>query len=311
MFKNKAVILAKIQTGIGVDATPTGATNAILCEEPTWEALDSKVERANIKPSFGAQRFVSVGEGQRLSFSTELKGSGVATTVPEIGPLFRGCGMTQTVDATPGTENTTYAPNSAGTAGEYLTLYYYVDGIVHKMVDCRGTFSLDGKVNQYVKIKWEFTGVYAGPVAGALPTATWNDTVPPMFRAAAFAFDSYAAIIDGISIDMKNDIVKQPDLNAATGIKQWYIKERTVTGKIEPEMVPPATKDFFGMWQGGDAHALTCTVGASSGNRCIITAPAVQIDKPSYGSRENILTVAIPLVFTPSTVDDEISFKFD
>lgn len=313
MLKNKAVILAKIQTGLGVDPTPTGATNAILCEQPEFEVLDSKVERANIKPSFGANRFVAIGEGQRLTFTTELKGSGAdpASTPPEIGVLFRGCGFTQTIDSTLGTESVTYDPNSAGKDGELVTLYYYLDGILHKMLDCRGTFSLEGKVNQYVKIKWQFTGIYAGPTAVTLATPTFNATVPPLFRAAQFELDSYAAVIDGISLDMKNDVVKAVDLNAATGITQWYIKERTVTGKIDPEMVLPATYDFWGKWAAGGTGAMAVTVGATSGNRCTINAPAVQIDKPSYGDRENTVTMGLPLILAPSTVDDDISFKFD
>lgn len=310
MLKNKAVILAKIQVAQGTDPVPTALANAILCEAPDFDILDSKVERANIKPSFGAQRFVAIGEGQRIKFTTELKGSGAAGTPPEIGVLFRGCGFTQTIDATPGSENVAYDPHS-NQAGELLTIYYYQDAVLHKIVDCRGTFSLDGSVNKYVKVSWEFTGVHAGPVAGVLPTPTFNTTVPPMFRDAAFAIDSYAAIIDGIKIDIKNDVVKRPDVNAATGIKEWFIKERTVTGNISPEVVALATKDFWAIWEAGTAVPFTATVGAASGNRCVISAPAVQVDKPKYGDRDNILTVGLPLVFTPDTVNDDIKFLFD
>lgn len=306
MFKNKALILAKVETVYNTDAAPTGPLNAILCEEPKYSVLDSKVERANIKPAFGANGFVAIGEGQRISFTTELKGSGTAATPPEIGVLFRACNMTQTIST-----YVQYDPNSS-TAGESLTLWYYVDGICHKLTGCRGTFSLEGKVNQYVKINWEFTGIYAGPVPLALATPTYTATVPPLFRNAAFTVDAYAAVIDGISLDMKNDIVKRVDLNAATGILEWAIKERTCTGKIDPEMVLPATYDFWGKWQAGATAAMTVTVGATAGNRCTITAPAVQYDRPDYGARENTLTLGIPLVFRPTAAgNDEIRFKFD
>ena len=89
MLINKALILAKVESAYGVDPTPTGLANAILCEAPSYEVLDSKVERANIKGNFGSNRFVSIGEGQKISFTTELKGSGVAGTAPELDALLR------------------------------------------------------------------------------------------------------------------------------------------------------------------------------------------------------------------------------
>jgi hypothetical protein len=76
-------------------------------------------------------------------------------------------------------------------------------------------------------------------------------------------------------------------------------------------MVVPATYDFWGKWAAGGTGAMSVTVGAASGNRCTISAPAVQIDKPTYGERENTVTVGLPLVLAPATTDDDISFKFD
>ncbi len=308
MLKNKALITAKIETTYGTDAAPTGPLNAILCEEPDFEVLDLKVERNNIKPNFGAKRFVAIGEGQKISFTTELKGSGVAGTAPEIGTLLRACNFTQVISAG---VSVTYTPNSTQ-AGESVTIYYYLDGLLHKITGARGSWSIsDGKVNSYVKIKFEFTGIYGGPVPLALATPTFNATVPPVFRGAAFAIDSYAAVIDGLTIECKNDIAKRVDLNAATGILEWFVKDRSVTGQIAPEMVLPAAKDFWAMWQGGLAYAMTATVGSVAGNRCVITAPAVQLDKPKYSDRENIVTAELPLVLAPTSAgNDEITLAF-
>lgn len=308
MLKNKALILAKIEVTYGTDPTPTGLANAILCGDVDYDVIDSKVERNNIKPNYGAKRFVSIGEGQKLSFSVELKGSGVAGTAPEIGPLLRACNFTQVISAG---VSVTYTPNSAQ-AGESVTLYYYLDGLLHKITGARGSWAIaEGKVNTYVTLKFEFTGIYGGPVAEALASPTWNATVPPVFRGAAFAIDTYAAVIDGLALECKNDVVKRADLNAATGILEWFIKERSVTAKISPEMVLPATKDFWGIWQAGTAVAMTATIGSAAGNRCVITAPAVQLDKPKYGDRENIVTADLPLVLAPTAAgNDELVLAF-
>lgn len=310
MLKNKALILAKIETVYGTDPTPTGAANAILCGNVAYDVVESKIERTNIKPTFGALRFVNIGEGQKLSFEVELKGSGAAGTAPEIGPLLRACSFTQVINAG---VSAVYTPNSAGSAGESVTLYYYVDGLLHKITGARGSVSLsDAKVNQYAKLKFDFTGIYGGPVPAALVTPTFNSAIPPIFRGASFTFDTYAAIIDGISIEVKNDVAKRVDVNSATGILEWFVKERAVSGKIAPEMVLPATKDFWGMWSGGSAYAMTATIGAAAGNRCVITAPAVQLDKPKYGERESIVTLDLGLTLAPTAAgNDEIVLTFN
>ncbi|MGD0586699.1 MAG: hypothetical protein ABSA86_13170, partial [Oryzomonas sp.] len=80
----------------------------------------------------------------------------------------------------------------------------------------------------------------------------------------------------------------------------------------DPEMVVPSTQDFWGLWQAGNGLALSATVGSVAGNRCVISAPNVLIDKPKYGNRENILTADLPLEFQPtSNGNDEISLLFN
>lgn len=314
MNKNKAVVLAKIETVYGTDPTPTGVANAILCEGPEISVIAKSLERNNVKPVFGAKEKLNIGEGLKLTFSTELRGGGAAlpSTPPPIGPLFRGAGFTETIVATPGAECTKYTPHSLTDTAESLTLYFYMDGVLHKLLGARGTGpELDIKVNEYGKLKWEFSGLYAGIVDAALVTPTFNATKPPPFRAAAFTIDTYAAIIETLKISCKGEVAKRPDANAATGILAYFIKERTVTGEIDPEMVLKATKDFWGLWEASSQAAFTATVGSVASNRCVISAPAVEFDEPKYGDRENRLTLAMPLRFVPTSSTPEIEFKFN
>src|SRR3990172_4375942 len=99
MFKNKALILAKKETSYGVDPTPTTALNAILCDLPVVESVYKRMERLNVKSFLGNRPAISLGEAVKISFDTEVRGSGDATpnTPPEIGVLFVGCGMLETV----------------------------------------------------------------------------------------------------------------------------------------------------------------------------------------------------------------------
>ena len=111
---------------------------------------------------------------------------------------------------------------------------------------------------------------------------------------------------------MKNEIATRPDANSPTGILSYFIKERAVTGEIDPEAVALSTKNFFQMWEDSAGVALTATIGQSTGNRCKISCPNVQWDVPKYADRDNRLTFSLPLLINPSPAgDDEIEFTFD
>lgn len=146
LLKNKALILAKIEATRGTDAAPLAASNAILCEAPEIEIVSQSLERNYVTPYLGSKKRLNIGEGLKIRFATEAKGGGAAGTAPPIGCLFQACGFTETV--IPAT-SVTYNPNSDifATASASVTIWFYLDGIVHKAVGCVGTFSMDIKVN--------------------------------------------------------------------------------------------------------------------------------------------------------------------
>ncbi len=308
MLKTRAVILAKVESvAYGTDPTPSAAANSILCESPELEVVQKFLERKNTRTYYGNVAGVSTGEAVKIKFATELKGSGTAGTAPEIDPLFRACNYTRT--NTPGTSDV-YDPNSNQSTGESITIYFYQHDIVHKISGCRGTFTVDLTAGEYGKINWEFTGIYTAAADGSIPAITVNATVPPRFLSASFAIDSYAAVIEKIKIDTGNEIGRRPSANAATGILEYFIKERKVTCEIDPEVVALSTKSFWGLWAANTLVVFTATVGSVAGNRCVITAPKVQIADVKYGERESLLTNALKLNFTPNTGNDEIKFSF-
>lgn len=309
MNKNRAVILAKIEASYGVDSTPTTAANAIFCEEPEIEPIVKTLERNQVRQAYGNVLPIRVGEGMKITFKTEVAGSGAAGTAPHIGPLLRACNLVETINAL---VSAVYDPSSDGDGGESVVIYFYRHNLLHKITGCRGTFKLEAKTNEIAKLSFEFTGLYAGPLDQALPTDPVDPgVIPPVFRSASLAIDAYAAVIESLSVDLGNSITSRPDANSATGILEYYVSDRKVAGEIDPEAVALATKDFWAMWQNSTAVAFTATIGQVAGNRCVIAGPKVAIDDLKYGDRENRLTYAMPLMFTPNNGDDEVSFTFN
>lgn len=307
MIKGKTLVLAKIETSYGVDAAPTPSANAILSEIPSVEPVIKGLSRSVARSYLGANPVVNIGEAVKIKFSTEAKGSGTAGTAPEIGPLLKACGYTETI--VPAT-SVTYTPNSSILTADSVTIWFYFDGMVHKITGCRGTFDFEAKAGEYGKFNWEFTGIYQKPADLALTSGTYQSTTPPRFVSASFAIDSYAGIIENLKISAGNTIAKRVSANAATGILAWYISQREVTGEIDPELVTFATKDFWSIIENSSQVALTAAITGSAGNILTITAPKVQIKDVKYGDRESLMTYQFSLIFVPNAGNDEISFAF-
>ena len=314
MLKTMALLLAKRETGYGVDAVPTAAQNAILCELPEFEVMGKKLELADVKSFFGGRSVVNVGTGLKVSFTAAIRGCGATPSAPpNIGVLFKGCNFDETIDSTPGTENVTYAPNSKIDDADSLTLYFWQHNHLFRMLGCRGSGpGVEAKATEYAKAKWEFQGLYGGPVDQVIEVGTFPTAIPLVFKSAQVAIDSYAAVIESLKLEVKNELATRPDANSPTGILSYFVKERAVTGEIDPEAVALATKNFFQMWEDSEQVALTATIGQGAGNRCRIICPNVQLDTPKYADRDNRLTYSLPLLINPSAAgNDEIEFVFD
>jgi hypothetical protein len=306
-FITKAAILAKIEANYGVDPTPTGASNGILVENMTIEPIARGMERTYNLPYFGRRPKVIVTEGWKVTFSTELKGSGTKNVPPEIGVLFRGCNFTEDINA----NDVTYDPNSDADSAGSITIYAYRHDILHTITGCRGSFKLNLKAGEYGKIDWEFQGLYLAPADASIVSPTFTTTIPPRLLSAAFTLDSYAAVIDSIKIDCKMNGVKRTSVNAATGILSYFNTQREVTGELDPEVVALSTKNWWAIWSAGTQVAFTATAGGTEGNRCVITGPKLQIDNLKYADRESILTHGMTLNFVPNTGNDEIKIMFN
>ena len=94
-------LLAKIELSYGVDATPTGAANAILLKgNPTLTPMElTSVERDVLRPFFGNAEILPSSIFGKLDFEVEAAGSGTAGVAPAWSPLMRGCGLSETIFA--------------------------------------------------------------------------------------------------------------------------------------------------------------------------------------------------------------------
>jgi len=309
MFKSFQVIWAKKEVTYGTDPTPTYSANGILTGPVDIEPSYRKLDRLNVKGFFGTRPVLNIGEYVKVSFETELRGSGTAGTAPEIGVLFEGCGMAHT--NTPATSDV-YVPDD-NIDGNSITIYAQQHDHKYLVTGCRGTWSLEAKAGEYPKIKWEFTGLYADPTDNTIPTNTvYNATVPPIVKAATFDMGDFdtEAIIENFKVVYGNEIAKRPSVNATTGFLAHYIKERKVTAQIDPEAVALSVFNPLAAMQANTEYTLGIVFGATGGNILTLAAPKVVLESAKYADRDNILTWDGGLSLCPSAGEDDVTLTF-
>ena len=300
----KTTILGKIETAYSTDATPTGAANAIQIINPRITPLKQElVSRDLVRQFLGNSEQLEAAAWSMIEFETEVAGSGAAGTAPAWGPLMRGCGMGETITASTKVE---YKPISA--AEESLTIYGNWDGVQHKMLGCRGTFSLDLVARQRPTIKWQFTGLYVPATDTALPTLTLTAWQKPLAvnnaNTSAFTLHGFAGILQSLSIAMN----VAPEYRNLVGAEDVQITDRAPNGRVSIEAPTIAQKDWYTIAKNATLGALSITHGTVAGNKFKIDAPNTQILEPAYGEQTKIVFKDMGLSFMPgASGNDEIT----
>lgn len=114
----KKVLLSKIEATYALDPVPTAGANAVLIKNVEFTPMEMElVTRDNIKPYFGNDEDLLAVIYGKLSFETELVGSGTAGTAPPIGQLLRACSMSETSLVTAHTATATAGSTTTITLG--------------------------------------------------------------------------------------------------------------------------------------------------------------------------------------------------
>ena len=304
LLKRKGALLAKIESPYGTDAVPTGAANAVLFSEFEISPMEMKtVDRDNIRPFLGNNEQLPTGLFSKADFTVEAAGGGAAGTVPAWGTLVRMCGFSET--NTPGVK-TEYAPVSS--AFESGTIYFNLDGVLHKLTGSRGTVSLDFTRDGRPAMKFSMTGLFNTVADAAAPIVTLTGWIKPLAvnrsNTPTLTLHGYAGRVHSLSADIANSVVFRELVGAAMG--EVLITDRKPVGNILMEAVTVATKDWWTSIKNITTGALQLIHGTTAGNKFQIDAPNVQLLTPKYQDQDGIAMLSAALVINPSAGNDEI-----
>ena len=206
---------------------------------------------------------------------------------------------------------TVYTPVSS--AFSSATLYYNIDGVLHKLTGARGTFSINTTVGQIPTIDFTMTGIYNAPTDTAAPSVTYADQATPLiFKAGnsgAFNMLAYSGCLQSVSMDSGNSIIYR-ELVGCT--KQVLITDRAATGTVVIEAPTIADKDYFtASLTDGNLGDLSFIHGSTAGNIVSLISNRVDIGDPSYSDQDGIHMLSLPYTAVPSTAgNDEFRLVF-
>ena len=230
-------------------------------------------------------------------------------TAPRLGALLKACAFAETVSVG---SSVTYNPVSSPTSS--ITVYLYLDGMLHKLTGAVGTVKLSLEAGKTGVLDFSFKGIYNAPTDTTLATPTFETTVDsvPIVKSSSLTYNANSSLyVNKADMDIANTIALRPSVNATNAVAGFQVTSRKPNISIDPEVESIATID----WRTdllSTPRAFSMVVGATAGNIITFSIPKMNVVDIQYGDRDGILTNTIKAEMTANTAtgDDELSIKF-
>lgn len=306
MLKAKRkVISAKIESVYGTDIVPAVATDAMLVHNFSCTPKNLRyVERDPALPYFGNGGMIKVGETMQMQFDIECAGAGGVAAVPKFAPLLRACALSETITVTVGP--VTYDPIT--TAEESASIYFYWDGLLHKMLGGRGTIGWTFSAGTVPMKRFNFEGLYGGISDVALPAPTltgWQRPQAVNKANTTFSLHGFTAVLRELSVSQGNvmQYVNNPNSENIRFI------DRKTRGSVTIELPTIAAKNFYSIIDAETIGALALVHGTTAGNKALFNAAQVQLTTPAFSEGDGTALLQMALEFQPTVAgNNEFSY---
>lgn len=308
LLKRRSVLLAKIETTQGTDASPTAANDALEVINPEWGHVDPKmltrgIIRANLTPA----KQIYAGHLLQFTFQVELAGSGSAGVAPDYGPVLRAAFLSETIVAS---TSVAYAPVSS--SPETITMYGYFDGKLRKLVGGVAMVDFAFAAQDTPKANFTVIGHDGGESDTAIVSPTLQGTVPTALKGlSSLNIGAFAADIASLTLDLGNVIAKPESMLGTDGIGNLRVSDRDPKGSFDPEETLKATYDPITLWKVGTEAAFESgQIGTAAGNIIRLQMPKVSYREIAPGEREGIRTWQLGFGCADDSGDDAVALTF-
>lgn len=301
----KLAMLHKVETAYGEDATPA-AMDALLAANVTITPIEGQeVSRDLLLPYMGNQGVVLAGIYARVEFDLEIAGSGTAGTPPKIGSILRVAGMSETITAG---QDVTY--EIVEDAVESGSLYFISDKVRHVLLGGQANIAPSFAPSAIPRFRVTYLGLL-GTISDvatmpAVTSAGWTTPATVSKANTTMSLHGWPSVAESLSIDLGNTLTPR----FLIGDEKILISNRGATGTAVVEGRALSEVDWFDRALKRTRGALTFTHGKTAGNIVEITAPAVEIGRPTQGQTDGIVNYSLPLSFCPVAGMDELKLVF-
>lgn len=311
-YIRNTVLLAKIETNYGTDSIPTGTSNGMLISGLTVNPLNSQnVPRDLIRPYMGGSEQLTGSAYVDLQFTVELQSSGTAGVAPAWGPLVRSCGMTETISTAARVE---YSPRSSGF--ESASMYYYDDGLLHKVVGVRGSWSLTATVSGRPVLQFQMLGLDAGVSAATSPSVTLTNWRTPSVVTDANTLDlviggTYTTGTVGggtayVSGGLEAALGASANFIPLVGGESVDITGREATGRLMLDLSAAQEATFSTAVKANTLQSVGLTHGTAAGSTVVVWGTQAQFINWRKEEVQGRRMIGYDLRFVPASGDDEL-----
>jgi hypothetical protein len=303
----RQVVSIKTESTYNTDSSPVGS-DSILVEDLTSYASEGlrMIERPAIRANISPLQQIYAGRLATVSFSCEVKGSGVAGTPPELDAAYGACGKEATIVAS---TSVTYNPVSTG--HESVTIHAELDGLLTKLTGCRGLVTHQLETGNKIMASFTFTGHVTNPTDAVISSPVYDSTVPSPLIGVPFSVGGFSAVINSLSLDMGATLSTPPSIASLDGYGEIFITAYAPTGSFDPEIETVTTHNFFADFTAGNTKAITTgVIGSTAGNRVKFDIPKAAYTDISLGDRDGVAVYEIPFGMIDNAGDDFYSIEF-
>lgn len=308
MKMRNMLVMAKAQTGVGVEATLAAGSNAMLARSVGPSLIKGDfVDRSLIRPFMGNSPSIVAGQYRTLELEVELAGSGTAGTAPAFDPLLMSCGFSKTTTAG---VSVAYQPVTSGEI--YLTLVCNLDGTQFKLTDAIGTVKFEMNPKAIPVMKYTFTGVYSAATDVTMPTGiSFASFIDPItvgrVNSPTFTMFGFSPAVEQFGFDVGNQIVWRELLNKSGASRT----DRKPTATALIEMTNVATKSWGEMIRQSTTGALQMVHGTTAGNIVQIDMPKVSVSQePTISDSNGEAMLNLTMNVNPNAGNDELVLTF-
>jgi hypothetical protein len=307
LYEQNQLVLAKPEGSYGDDSAPVAA-NAMLASSIKVNPLEGDVAKRNNFTGFmGNQGSIRTSQYVTVELEVELGGSGTKDLPPAYGVLYRACSWAEVITAT-----TQVDYSLVSTGFESVSLYYYADKALHKVLGTYGSMSFKLGANGIPMAVFKLLGLYVKPTHAASPPA-----------GDFSGFKLPLAVTDATvtTCTFFGQTVNMSDLTVDSGVNAEFVavinnEGVDITGRAanvnitfeEPEIT---SINFFDLAQRSQYGALAYQLGTDvidEGNIFECNVPQIQISSVDRTYNKGIAHLQIQGDVVPATKNSDFTF---